>query len=109
MKEFSESAEPGAFLADAFPKLAKLPLPLQWWRGRALLYYERQRNIWMKYWNKLQTQIAQDIAPERFVRQWSDSGLEKQNVESEQAAFVAGSASSHPLTATKPGLHGFQQ
>ncbi|KAH7355740.1 putative O-methylsterigmatocystin oxidoreductase [Pyrenochaeta sp. MPI-SDFR-AT-0127] len=90
MKEFSENARPGAFLADVYPPLVKLPIPLQWWRARALRYYRRQRDIWMKYWNTLETQIAQNVAPECFVRQWHDAGFEKQNVDNEQAAFVAG-------------------
>lgn len=91
MKEFSESAEPGAFLADMYPPLAKLPVWLQWWRPRARRYYERQKTIWMKYWNTLKIQRELGIAPECFVKQWMETDQEKHGIDEVQAAFVAGS------------------
>lgn len=91
MKEFSESAEPGAFLADTFPPLAKLPLALQWWRPRARRYYERQQRIWMKFWSNLTRKMRHGNAPECFVKQWVETEYEKQGISEVQAAFVAGS------------------
>jgi hypothetical protein len=41
MRDMSESTKPGAFLANTIPPLAKLPMPLQWWRKRGLEYLER--------------------------------------------------------------------
>lgn len=93
MKEFSESAfGAGSFLADTFPPLANIPVWMQWWRPRARQYYNRQRNIWTKYWRSLQELIAQDKAPECFVKQWvTDAVQVKHGIDDVQAAFVAGS------------------
>ncbi|KAK9784462.1 putative O-methylsterigmatocystin oxidoreductase [Seiridium cardinale] len=90
MKEFSESASPGAYIAELIPWLANLPVYLQWWRGSALKLYARQRDIWMKYWNTLQSQADAGRAPECFGKQFRESDFQKQGISDEQAAFVAG-------------------
>ncbi|ETS80074.1 hypothetical protein PFICI_07603 [Pestalotiopsis fici W106-1] len=90
MKEFSESAAPGRYIAELVPALASLPVWMQWWRASALQSYRRQRHIWMKYWSRLQVQIGQGCAPECFGKQFTESGYQKQDISDEQAAFVAG-------------------
>ncbi|KAL3426712.1 hypothetical protein PVAG01_00221 [Phlyctema vagabunda] len=91
MKEFSEAAAPGAFIADMIPPLAEIiPVPLQWWRSRALRYQKRQTTIWMKYWNTLKEQIKEGKAPECFVKQFSESDYQEQGISEIQAAYVAG-------------------
>ena len=90
MKEFSDSAAPGAFIADMIPPLAKLPIPLQWWRARALGYQQRQVKIWMKYWTNLMLQMDQKRAPECFVKQFAQTDYKAQDISEVQGAFVAG-------------------
>ncbi|KAF7535030.1 hypothetical protein G7054_g5716 [Neopestalotiopsis clavispora] len=90
MKEFSESAAPGQYIAELIPALARLPVWLQWWRASALQSYRRQRHIWMKYWSRLQEQIGQGCAPDCFGKQFTESDYQKQDIDDEQAAFVAG-------------------
>ena len=93
MKEFSDSATPGAFFADLIPPLARLPTWLQWWRKRALGYQERQTKIWMKYWTTLRRQIDEKKASDCFVKQFIETDYEKQGISEIQAAYVAGSRS----------------
>jgi hypothetical protein len=91
MQEFSESATPGSYIADLIPPLSQLPAALQWWRSSAQKKYERQRDIWMKYWNTLLEQIAAGTAPDCFVKQFAEGDYKKQDISEAQAAFVAGS------------------
>ncbi len=90
MNDFSEHAAPGAYLADLIPPMAKIPVSLQWWRGRALKCYYRQLRIWWKYWTTLKQQIAEKTAPECFVKQYVATEYEKEGIDEEQSAFVAG-------------------
>lgn len=91
MEDFSKAATPGAYLADAFPPLAKLPAALQWWRKSALAGYNRQAQIWLKYWNKLRAQMMEKTAPECFVKQFMEDLDAKNDIDEVTAAFVAGS------------------
>lgn len=97
MEDFSKAATPGAYLADAFPPLAKLPKVLQWWRKSALAGYNRQAQIWLKYWNKLRSQMADKTAPECFVKQFMEDLDAKNDIDEVTAAFVAGSKCSSSL------------
>ena len=91
MQEFSESATPGKYIADLFPPLAQLPIFMQWWRKSANQYMQRQANIWMKYWSRLKAQMAENKAPDCFVKQFMETDYKKQDISDIQAAFVAGS------------------
>lgn len=91
MQEFSESATPGAYIADLIPPLARLPASFQWWRASAQKKYKRQEAIWIKYWSTLVDQIAKKTAPECFVKQFAERDYKKQEISETQAAFVAGS------------------
>ena len=78
MKEFSDNASPGAWLADAIPALAEiLPPSLHWWRKMVEPMYRRQEVIWMKYWSILKTQMDMGKAPDCFVKQFIETGYEK--------------------------------
>jgi len=90
MKEFSEHATPGKYAAEMFPPLAKLPTWLQWWRKPLMKCQQRQANIWMKYWTTLKQQMAEQKAPDCFVKQFIETDYEKQDISEIQAAFVAG-------------------
>lgn len=91
MKDFSESAAPGAFVADLIPPLARLPVRLQWWRKRALGYQQRQTKIWMRYWLTLKEQMKEKRAPECFVKQLMGTDYQSQGISEVQGAFIAGS------------------
>ncbi|TEA09810.1 Cytochrome P450 monooxygenase patI [Colletotrichum sidae] len=91
LQDFSEAGEPGAFLADLFPPLAKLPVRFQWWRSNALGAYERQKTTWMRYWNDLKAASKEKRAPECFVKQFLETDFEKLGIDDVQAGFVAGS------------------
>ncbi|KAL6405169.1 cytochrome p450 [Ilyonectria robusta] len=90
MKDFSDAAAPGAFVADLFPPLARIPVWLQWWRPRALRAYNKQKKTWMKYWNRLKAEVDEKRAPECFVKQFLEMDFEKQGITEVQASFVAG-------------------
>ncbi|KAH8807381.1 cytochrome P450 76C3 [Xylogone sp. PMI_703] len=91
MKDFSEIAAPGKYLADTIPPLGKLPVALQWWRKSILPLQQRQAIIWMKYWTSLKIKMDTGQAPECFVKQCIETDYEKQGITELQAAFLAGS------------------
>jgi hypothetical protein len=63
---------------------------MQWWRPRALGYFDHQYQLWMRLWNALKVQISHGTAPECFAKQWAEIDQEKQGIDEVQAAFVAG-------------------
>ncbi|KAF4470599.1 cytochrome p450 [Fusarium albosuccineum] len=91
LSDFSQAAQPGAYLADLIPPLGNLPQFLQWWRPSATRAYKRQRDTWMGYWNRLQAAIKENRAPECLVRQLVESNLDKQGISEVEAGFAAGS------------------
>ncbi|KAI0123381.1 cytochrome P450 [Xylariales sp. AK1849] len=91
LNDFSQAAQPGAFVADLFPPLARLPKILQWWRPSATAAYEKQKDVWMGYWNGLQTSVKDGIAPECLVKELVESDLAKQGISEVEAGFAAGS------------------
>lgn len=90
MHDFSEYGAPGAFMAEVFPPLAKLPLWMQWWRKRALAYYHRQERLWTRLFANLKDQMARGKAPECFVKQMIETQFEKLGISQLQGAFLAG-------------------
>ncbi|KAE9571969.1 hypothetical protein CGMCC3_g12007 [Colletotrichum fructicola] len=91
LKDFSEAAEPGGFVADLFPPLAQIPSCLQWWRPSAIAAYNRQKKTWMRYWDELKSAVNQKKAPECFVKHFIETDFEKLGISDVQAGFVAGS------------------
>lgn len=90
MHEFSEYAAPGAWLAETFPPLANIPIWMQWWRDKALVYYKRQEKLWLRLFRELKSQREAGHAPECFVKQMMESSFEKEGISELQAAFVSG-------------------
>lgn len=90
MHDFSEYGAPGAFMAEVFPPLAQLPLWMQWWRKRALMYYQRQERLWTRLFANLKDEITKGKAPECFVKQMIESQFEKFGINQLQGAFLAG-------------------
>lgn len=90
LKDFSEAAEPGGFVADLFPPLARIPSCLQWWRPSAIAAYNRQKKTWMRYWDELKSAVNQKKAPECFVKHFIETDFEKLGISDVQAGFVAG-------------------
>ncbi|KAF9871484.1 hypothetical protein CkaCkLH20_11131 [Colletotrichum karsti] len=91
LKDFSEAAEPGAYLADLFPPLANIPSCFQWWRSGALQAYHRQKKTWMHYWDDLKSAVLEKRAPECFVKHFLETDFEKLGITDVQAGFAAGS------------------
>lgn len=91
MRDFSEQAGPGSYIADTLTFLGKLPVSLQWWRKPLKPRFERQANLWMKLWTSLRTQMETGQAPECFVKQVIEAEYQKQGISELQAAFLAGS------------------
>lgn len=97
LNDFSQAAQPGAYIADLIPPLGNLPWFLQWWRPSATAAYKRQRDTWMGYWNRLQVALKTNSAPECLVRQLVESDLGKQGISEVEAGFAAGCKSHHPV------------
>ena len=93
MDDFTKVAAPGTYIADAIPQLGRLPKSLQWWHKSVEPYYQRQANLWMKYWTDLRTKMETGQAPECFVKHFIETDYERQGITELQAAFVAGSKS----------------
>jgi hypothetical protein len=91
MRDMLESTKVGAFLANTIPPLAKLPIPLQWWRKRGLEYLERQKTLWMRLRSGLTEQMEAKTAPECFLKGFREGDFKKQGISDIQGAFVAGS------------------
>ncbi|KAJ2901599.1 hypothetical protein MKZ38_001619 [Zalerion maritima] len=91
MHDFSLAAAQGAYLADMFPPLSNIPKMLQWWRPRATAGFEKQKDTWMGYWDRLQTALKEDRAPDCLVKQLVETNLDTQGISEVEASFVAGS------------------
>lgn len=100
MKDFSEVAAPGRYIADTIPPLGRLPISLQWWRKSIEPLFFRQARLWMKYWYELKTQLEAGKAPACFVKQFIEERYEKLGITELQAAFLAGCKSA-PLSIIK--------
>jgi cytochrome P450 len=105
MNDFSNTAAPGKYIADAIPPLGQLPPRLQWWRKPLKPLFDRQANLWMSLWSSLKTQMDTGKAPECFVKQVIESGYEKQGVSELQAAFLAGSMIEAGSETTSAGIN----
>jgi hypothetical protein len=100
MRELSVSTEPGQYLADLIPFLTKIPVFLQTWRARAQKSFERQKDIWMKYWTGLSRDIEAERAPPCFAKELKDKNFEREGITELQSAFLAGSKLLSPVPAT---------
>jgi hypothetical protein len=98
MKDFSDCAPPRGFVVDSLPFLASLPQWTQgWWRHRAEKLYQKQQRLWTMLYNGLLQQMDKGVAPECFVKQFTEAESMRKEISDTQAAFVAGSESVHYL------------
>ncbi|KAJ3547732.1 hypothetical protein NM208_g1355 [Fusarium decemcellulare] len=91
LEHFTLMSEPGAWLVDAFPSLAKLPsfMMQNWWKtGREWFAYDRE--VYLKFYRDLVQQVKDGIAPDCFIKDFYKNGLEKSGITEEQAAYAAG-------------------
>jgi cytochrome P450 len=91
LEHFTAMAEPGAWLVDAFPSLAKLPSRLvqNWWKiGRE--WHAEDSAIYLGFYRELVEKIKNGTAPECFVRDFYEGNPEKNGVDEEGAAYAAG-------------------
>ena len=91
MEDFSETTRPGAFVTSRILWLAHLPVWMQWWRPQALLYFRRQRDLWMKLLINLKSKISAQKAPSCFAKDFLEEVSPSQDFSDEQIAFLAGS------------------
>ncbi|KAM5383723.1 hypothetical protein ACJZ2D_001712 [Fusarium nematophilum] len=91
LEHFTLMSEPGKWLVDAFPSLASLPsfLVQNWWKiGRQ--WFEYDREVYLQFYRDLVRQIQDGTAPNCFIRDFYQGGLEKSGISEEQAAYAAG-------------------
>ena len=91
MEDFSDTTSPGAFPTNSWPFLGSLPSALQWWRPRAVAYYQRQHGLWTKLWSDLKAKVEKGTAPSCFAQQLLEN--KDSSIDELQAAFLAGSKS----------------
>ncbi|KAL5339641.1 cytochrome P450 [Aspergillus crustosus] len=81
----------GRYIADGVPGLANLlPARLQWWRKSLRPMLDRQTDLWMGFWTRLQKQMEKGEAPECFVKQFIESDFHSLGISEIHAAFLAG-------------------
>ena len=93
LQDFSEITMSRSFLADRLPPLARLPVWMQWWRGRALATQRRQTQLWQRYWDEFKLHVDTDEAIDCLARQWilqSSGSGDATSFAEEQWAFLAG-------------------
>jgi cytochrome P450 len=95
LQDFSEVTFSSPYLADIFPCLTKLPSWLQWWHRSADERYERQKRLWMSFWQDLKDRIAMGNSltsdePSCLGKQWLSVSM-PEYISDEQLAFFAGS------------------
>ncbi|OCK75420.1 cytochrome P450 [Lepidopterella palustris CBS 459.81] len=91
LDHFSLMAEPGAWLVDAFPSLAKLPswMVQNWWKiGRE--WHAEDSAIYLEFYRDLVAKIKNGTAPDCFVRDFYEGNPEKNGIDEEGAAYAAG-------------------
>ncbi|KAJ2893459.1 hypothetical protein MKZ38_008667 [Zalerion maritima] len=91
LEHFTLMSEPGAWLVDAFPSLAKLPswMVQGWWKpGREWFEYDRQ--VYLQFYRDLVDKIRDSTAPDCFIRDLYESKPESIGIDEEQAAYAAG-------------------
>ncbi|KAF5577124.1 cytochrome P450 monooxygenase [Fusarium pseudocircinatum] len=84
-------SEPGSWLLDAFPLIARLPSVLvqNWW-NISRKWFEKDRKVYLKFYRNLVQQIKEGTAPHCFPKELYEGGLEKGGISEEQAVYAAG-------------------
>ncbi|KAK3312725.1 cytochrome P450 [Apodospora peruviana] len=86
---FLENQQPGVNLVDAFPVLAKLPKPLQWWRPRGNRIFEKTARVYRREVELLEEKIKKGTAKRCFGTDFLE-GDEVKNMTEVQKLFVFG-------------------
>lgn len=95
LEHFSQMAEPGAWLVDSFPLLAKLPSRMvqNWWNiGRG--WFEYDSKVYLDLYLGLVEKVKEGTAPDCFIRDVYEriqKSPEKHAISDELAAYAAGS------------------
>lgn len=95
LEHFSQMAEPGAWLVDSFPLLAKLPSRMvqNWWNiGRE--WFEYDSKVYLDLYLDLVEKVKKGTAPDCFIRDVYEriqQSPEKHAISDELAAYAAGS------------------
>jgi len=92
LEHFTLMAEPGAWLVDGFPSLAKLPSMLvqNWWKiGRE--WHAHDSAVYLELYRNLVGKIENGTAPDCFVKDFYLAKPEKNGIDEEGAAYAAGS------------------
>jgi len=88
---FVQVRRPGEWLVDVFPQLASSKLfdMVSNWRRVGRSFYEADRQVFLKFWNRMKEDIANGTAPHCFGKEFIQSDLDKHGIDSEQAAWIA--------------------
>ena len=89
-QELILALQPGAYLVDGFPWLAKLPKPLQWWRKRGEHLHQKTVNVYKTQVDDLRRRMEAGTVPPCFATQFLKDPLTK-NYGEEQTYFALGS------------------
>ncbi|KIW06079.1 uncharacterized protein PV09_03250 [Verruconis gallopava] len=92
LEHFTLMAEPGAWLVDGFPSLARLPSVLvqNWWKiGRE--WHAHDSAVFLELYRDLVAKIESGTAPDCFVKDFYLADPEKNGIDEEGAAYAAGS------------------
>ncbi|KIW99583.1 uncharacterized protein Z518_11322 [Rhinocladiella mackenziei CBS 650.93] len=65
--DFAEALQPGAWIVDGFPWLAKLPTFLQWWRRAGLAMRKKTLDCYQNEVTNLERRMASGVARECFA------------------------------------------
>lgn len=83
--------EPGKWMVDSFPPLAKLP---QWimgnWRDFGKKCFDHDHPIYLSLWENLKREVKEGKAKDCFCKRFLESDPEKQGLDNLQAAYQAG-------------------
>lgn len=91
LDHFTLMSEPGAWIVDAFPSLAKLPsfLVQNWWKtGRQ--WFEFDSGVYLKLYRNLVQQVNEGTAPDCYVKDFYLGDPAKNGIDEVGAAYAAG-------------------
>ena len=89
-QELISALQPGAYLVDSFPWLAKLPRPLQWWRKRGVSLHQKTVNVYKAQVDDLRKRMQLGTVRPCFATQFLKDPLTK-NYGETQTYFALGS------------------
>lgn len=91
LDHFTQMAEPGAWLVDSFPFLAKLPswMVQNWWKiGRQ--WHLEDSATYLRLYRDLVEKVKRGTAPDCFVKDFYLADPAKSGIDEKSAAYAAG-------------------